>query len=79
VEEARQVERELHVREIAADWGLEIVRSAQEAACDLIILPLPARGALGLSGDDWRDYVLNHAHCPVFLAARPVIPTDTTE
>ena len=51
VEEARRVDRELEVREITSDWGPAIVRSAQEAGCDLIILPTPGRGALGLAVD----------------------------
>ncbi len=44
---------------------------------DLIILSLPEeRPDDGARWPAWIDYVLEHAHCQVFMAARPVVPME---
>jgi hypothetical protein len=45
----------------------------------LIVLPLPPEPAAGQKSrlDDRATYLLDHAHCRVFLAAAPLIPQET--
>jgi amino acid transporter/nucleotide-binding universal stress UspA family protein len=80
-EQAARLGRELHVHTTDGGPGPEIVRVAREGHYDLIVLALPeerpAHAALPLP--DWTDYVFSHAHCPVFLAAHPLIPKETAE
>ncbi|MBI1902772.1 MAG: amino acid permease [Planctomycetia bacterium] len=77
---ALKLDRELTVHEIEGDWGAKIVELAQEGRYDLIVVPFgeerPPQGELPSS---WRDYVLSHAHCTVFLAAQPAIPKEVVE
>ena len=58
-----------------------LVRLAREGHYDLLVLALPEERPThtALPWSDWTEYVLNHAHCPVFLAAHPVIPKETVE
>jgi hypothetical protein len=77
-ERARQLGRELQVSAVNGDWGPEIVRLAHEGQFDLVIVALPADRPPG-SGqrwEAWTDYILDHAHCKVLLAAQPTIPQE---
>jgi amino acid transporter len=80
-ERARQLRRELAVHEVAGEVGAGVVRLAREGQHDLIVLPLPAdlpaRPRRPL--DERSAYILQHAHCPVFLAGAPVIPDEVVE
>ncbi len=80
-ERAGQLGRELQVHDVKSDWGAEIARLAQGGRYDLIILPLPAQRPAppGRPWAEWVEYVLDHAHCPVFLAAQPLIPTEVAD
>jgi amino acid transporter/nucleotide-binding universal stress UspA family protein len=80
-EQARRLGRELHVHSPDGQPGLEIVRLAREEQYDLIILALPEErpSDTELPWSDWTEYVLEHAHCPVFLAAHPLIPKETVD
>jgi nucleotide-binding universal stress UspA family protein len=77
-ERARQLDRQIQVRTITGDKGSAIVRLAQAGQHDLVIIGLPPElppgPALPLSR--WVDYVLRHAHCPVFLATSPGVPHE---
>jgi hypothetical protein len=56
------------------------VRLAREGHYELIILSLPRERSE--KGQPWgaeTDYVLAHAHCPVFLAAAPLIPAEVAD
>ena len=56
----------------------EVVRLAQEGPFGLIIVPVPAEPPAGQASrlDARALYVLDHAHCKVFLAASPLIPQE---
>jgi amino acid transporter/nucleotide-binding universal stress UspA family protein len=77
-ERARILGRDIKVHTLNGNFGPELVRLAREGHYELIIVALPherpaEKGRLW--GPD-TDYVLAHAHCPVFLAAAPVIPAE---
>jgi amino acid transporter len=78
-ERAKQLGREVHVRQAVAGDAAELVKLAQEGQYDLIILGLP-KERLSDKGPPWKngyaDYVLSHAHCLVCLVAQPLVPTE---
>lgn len=77
-ERARTLGREIKVHSLDGHFGPELVRLAREGHYELIIVALPQERPAEkgrLWGPD-TDYVLAHAHCPVFLAAAPVIPAE---
>jgi nucleotide-binding universal stress UspA family protein len=78
---AKRLKRELEVHLPDGDLGPAIVKLAREGCYDLIVLSLLEGRSLDRDqpGLAWMDYLLQHAHCPVFLAAQPVIPTEATE
>ncbi|MDD5323070.1 MAG: universal stress protein, partial [Methylococcales bacterium] len=78
---AKRLKRELEVHLPDGDLGPAIVNLARERCYDLIILSLLEGRSLDRDQPRlaWLDYLLQHAHCPVFLAAQPVIPTEVTE
>lgn len=73
--------RELQVHSPTDQLGPEIVEIAHEGHYDLIILALPMEWSHSSNSarSPWTDYVLQHAHCLVFLAAPPVLPPEVTE
>ncbi len=77
-ERAARLGRELQVYPVKGELGPGIVRLAQEGHYDLIILAAPVdrprNGSQSWSA--WTDHVLHQAHCPVFLAMHPVIPSQ---
>jgi amino acid transporter len=77
-ERAKQLGREVQVRQLPDGDPVTLVRLAQEGQYDLIILPLP-KERLTDRGVPWKngytDYVLTHAHCLVCLVSQPLIPT----
>lgn len=78
-EQARRLGRELHVHNVDGAPGTEVVRIAREGHYDLIVLPLPPERPVRSNGSPWpawTDEVLHHAHCPVFLAAYPLVPKE---
>jgi amino acid transporter len=80
-ERARQLGRELVVLALKTGDGKEIVAKAKEGEYDLIILPLSQESAGDpLTALDERSrYIVRNAHCRVFLAAAPVIPTEVID
>ncbi len=78
---ARHLGRQLQVHSPADQLGPEIVEVAHEGHYDLIILALSAEWSHSSNSTrtPWTDYVLQHAHCLVFLAAPPVLPPEVTE
>jgi amino acid transporter len=77
-ERAKRLGRELSVSYVQEDTGEAFVRLAQEGQYDLIILPLPEEPPAGQTSrlDPRAHYVLDRAHCRVFLAASPRIPQE---
>jgi hypothetical protein len=77
-ERAERLGRDLAVSEMKEATGAEVVRLAQEGEYDLIILPVPPEAPAGRQSrlDERAHYVLDHAHCRVFLAAAPLIPQE---
>jgi amino acid transporter/nucleotide-binding universal stress UspA family protein len=77
-ERSEKLGRAISVIEAADQSGDEIVKLAQERQFDLIIVPMPAEPPAGQSSrlEARALYVLDHAHCRVFLAASPVIPQE---
>jgi hypothetical protein len=75
---AKRLKRELEVYFPDGDSGPAIVNLAHEGRYDLIILSLLKGRPLEIDQPRlaWLNYVLQHAHCPVFLAAQQVIPTE---
>ncbi|HEV3238162.1 MAG TPA: amino acid permease [Gemmataceae bacterium] len=80
-ERAKQLGRDLRMVQMTKDTGEEIVRQAREGQFDLIILPLSLEAAVGIGAtfDDRNKYVLQHAHCRVFLATPPLIPQEVID
>jgi len=81
LERARTLGREIKVDSFGAAYGQDVVRLAKDGHYELIVLPLPQERPLErgrLCGSE-MNYVLTHAHCPVFLAAHPVIPAEVSE
>jgi hypothetical protein len=78
---AKQLGRELAVHAIQGDRGPEIVRTARDGRYDLIIATMPEQwaDAPNRRNGEWISYVLDRAHCPVFLAAPPAIPMEVDE
>jgi nucleotide-binding universal stress UspA family protein len=77
---ARALGREIKVHPLTGKFGPELVRLAREGHYELIILSLPRERSE--KGQPWgaeTDYVLAHAHCPVFLAAAPLIPAEVAD
>ena len=69
------------IHPLNGQFGPDVVRLAREGHYELIILPLPQERPAE-KGRLWGseiDYVLTHAHCPVFLAAHPVIPAEVVD
>jgi amino acid transporter/nucleotide-binding universal stress UspA family protein len=80
-ERARQIGRELAVLRLPDPTGPVVVEAARAEQYDLIILPLPPEAPsnpIREMGERER-YVLEHAHCRVFLAAHPVIPQEVVD
>jgi amino acid transporter/nucleotide-binding universal stress UspA family protein len=80
-ERARSLGREIHVQSLSGNYGADVVRLAREGHYELIIIPLSQERPIekGRLCDREMSYVLAHAHCPVFLAAHPVIPAEVFE
>jgi len=77
-ERAKQLGREMQLHALDGEPGAEIVRQARKGRYDMLILALPEIEARA-HWPAWTDFVLSHAHCPVFLASLPVIPRDVEE
>jgi amino acid transporter/nucleotide-binding universal stress UspA family protein len=80
-EQAKQLGRTVSVLSLAQDTGEEIVRVAKEGQYDLIVLGLPAEPLPGQNGrlDARAQFVMDRAHCRVFLAAAPLIPSEVVD
>src|SRR5262249_18280064 len=80
-ERARQLGRELQVISLPNADGASVVERARTEQFDLIILPLSAESPSDPIGtlDTRARYILQHAHCRVFLAAAPVIPQEVVD
>jgi amino acid transporter/nucleotide-binding universal stress UspA family protein len=80
-ERAKQLGREVRLVTLKSSAGEEVVRVAKEGQYDLIILGLPAEPPAGQSGrlDARTLFVMDHAHCRVFLAAAPLIPREVVD
>jgi amino acid transporter/nucleotide-binding universal stress UspA family protein len=75
-EKAANLGREMAIHMLPGEYGTELVQLARETETDLLILPRPELRGNGHASDGQADYVLRHAHCPVFLAAPPPIPDE---
>jgi amino acid transporter len=80
-ERARQLGRELQVSEVQGDLAPAIVELARREQHDLIIFALPPEmpNEPNPRLDARASYLLQHAHCRVFLAAAPVIPQEVVD
>ena len=80
-ERAEQIGRPLQMIQLAEPSGPAIVERARKDQYDLIIVPLSAEAPADPLGtlDERSDYIIRHAHCRVFLAAVPVIPTEVVD
>ena len=80
-ERARSLGREIKVHALDGHFGSELVRLAREGHYELIIVSLSRERPTerGRPWDAETDFVLAHAHCPVFLAAAPLIPAEVTD
>jgi nucleotide-binding universal stress UspA family protein len=80
-ERAHHLGRPLSLLAINGEPGPEIVRLAREGQYDLIILGLPGEPPPGEKSrvDAQANYLLEHAHCRVFLAASPIIPNEVLD
>ncbi len=80
-EQARALRREVPVHEVKGDVAEAVVRLAREGNYDLIVVPLPpelpARPQEAL--DRRSAYVIQHAHCPVFLGSLPLVPNEVVD
>jgi nucleotide-binding universal stress UspA family protein len=80
-ERAEKLGREVRTHALADEPGAKLVQLAREGGYDLIIVaPSPdAPRDRGFACPLWTDFVVTHAHCPVFLVAPPGIPQDIEE
>jgi amino acid transporter/nucleotide-binding universal stress UspA family protein len=84
-ERARQLDRPLRIHALRSrnllDSATEIVDLARTEQYDLIVLPLPAESPTNPLGhlDQRLTFIVRHAHCRVFLATTPVIPTEVVD
>ena len=80
-ERAEQIGRHLQVIQLADCSGAAIVERARVDRYDLIVVPLSSEKPTDPCGslDARGDYIVRHAHCRVFLAAAPVIPTEVVD
>jgi amino acid transporter/nucleotide-binding universal stress UspA family protein len=80
-ERARQLGRDLRLVTLKTSAGEEVVRVAKEGQYDLIVIGLPPEPPVGQSGrvDARALFVMDHAHCRVFLAAAPLIPREVVD
>ena len=77
--QADRLGRKLTILVPNGEPGLEVVRLAREGHYDLIIAGLPEGRSIGSAFPAWLDQVMRNAHCPVFLAARPLIPQEVEQ
>jgi nucleotide-binding universal stress UspA family protein len=75
-EKAQNLGRELTIHMLPGDYGHDLVQLARDTETDLLILPRPLPSGNGRRSDPEADFVLRHAHCPVFLAVPPPIPDE---
>jgi amino acid transporter/nucleotide-binding universal stress UspA family protein len=80
-ERARQLGRDVRLVKLGRGDGEEVVRVAKEGQYDLIILGLPVEPPAGQNGrvDARALFVMDRAHCRVFLAAAPLIPREVVD
>jgi amino acid transporter len=80
-EQSEQLRRPIVTVQVDGETGPALVRLAKDNQHDLIIIGLPEEPVAGnrLKLDPWADYVLQHAHCRVFLASAPNVPTNVAE
>jgi amino acid transporter/nucleotide-binding universal stress UspA family protein len=80
-EQARHLRREVPVHEVKGDVAEGVVRLAREGGYDLIVVPLPAELPARPSEplDARSAYILQHAHCPVFLGGLPLVPNEVVD
>jgi amino acid transporter/nucleotide-binding universal stress UspA family protein len=78
---AKHLGRRVPVLTLKTSHGREIVQAAADGQFDLIIMPLTSEGTTRSVSDlDERTrWVIANAHCRVFLAAAPGIPTEVMD
>jgi nucleotide-binding universal stress UspA family protein len=78
---SKQLGRELQIITIGGQTGPEIVRIARDGHYDLIIVAMPEQwpSTAGRRIVPWLDFLLEHASCPVFVAAPAAIPMEVDE
>lgn len=80
-ERAGRLGRDIQVITVTGELGPGIVRLARDGGHDVIVLAAPMDGPRHADShwSQWSDHVLQHAHCPVFVAMHPVIPSHVEE
>ncbi len=78
-QQAQRLGRNLAVHVPQNDVSADLVRLASEGRYELIIVGLPADRSRTSPWPGWIDVVLDNAHCPVFLAAQPMIPKEVEQ
>jgi amino acid transporter/nucleotide-binding universal stress UspA family protein len=80
-EQSEQLKRRIDTFSVNGDPGPALVKLAKEDHYDLIVLGLPQEAPPDerLKLPRWADHVLQHAHCRVFLASAPNVPTEVAE
>jgi amino acid transporter len=74
---AEQLGRTLKILAPEPQPGPDVVRLATEGRYGAIVLPARSAGWMPAeAADDWRNYVMRHAPCSVFVAAHPSIPRE---
>jgi amino acid transporter/nucleotide-binding universal stress UspA family protein len=80
-ERAKHLGREVRLVTLGSNDGAEIVHVAKQGQYDLIVLALPTEPPAGQTGrvDARAQFVMDRAHCRVFLAAAPLIPREVVD
>jgi amino acid transporter/nucleotide-binding universal stress UspA family protein len=75
-QQAEQLGRKIKLLGDEPQSGSDIVRLAEEAGYDLIVLPAAgeSRGYSSTNQDDCADFILHNAPCSVFVASHPALP-----
>ena len=78
---AKQLGRELTITDVNGEPGPDVVRLAREGHFDLVVVATPAQWSdtNGRPTAPWLHFLLEHSHCPIFLAIPPAIPKEVDE
>jgi nucleotide-binding universal stress UspA family protein len=77
---SKKLRRPIDLHALDGDAGPTIVRLANDAQYDLVIISMSPEFAYSQATlPEWVRFILRHAPCRVFLAGSPAIPSELVE